>query len=348
MKIGRHLILGFDGTWPDEDFLKLIRTESIGGVILFARNLESREQITELIAKLNDASSEPLLVGVDHEGGRVFRMPEPFTSLPPARVFGQYYERTQDTAEIEELAAMVARELLAVGVNLNFAPVLDVDSCPENPIIGDRAFHSDPEIVASIGLAVIRGFESVGLLCCGKHFPGHGDTREDSHRTQPVVSITQSQLAARELIPFQHAIRVGVPALMTAHVLYPEQDREHCATLSSFFNRQLLRDELGFRGVLFSDDLLMAGIRDGRSVATAAEEAIVAGCDALLVCREFEEQQAVVAGLRQRAETEEAFRAMLKTAGQRLDRLWSRLTRGAVSDLELPQSALASRLAALV
>lgn len=324
MNIGKHIIIGFEGTWPDDALLSFIKEEGIGGVILFARNLESLEQIRDLIRRLREARPDPFLISVDHEGGRVFRLPEPFTPVPPARVFGAYYERSQDIAEIEEITVMIARELMSVGFNLNFAPVLDVDTCPDNPIIGDRAFHSDPEVVASLGLAMIRGFGSAGLLCCGKHFPGHGGTREDSHKTLPVVDVTRRSMEERELIPFQHAIRAGVPALMSAHVKYPQIDPDHCATVSTVINKSLLRDTLGYRGVLFSDDLLMAGIRQGTTVPGAAARAIEAGCDVLLICQGFEEQQATVEHLKREVE-KAPFALQLEIAADRIDRLLTHL-----------------------
>lgn len=349
MDAGKHLIIGFDGTWPEQEFLQWIRDESIGGVILFARNIESRQQLVELIRCLRDARPDPFFVSVDHEGGRVFRLPEPFTAIPPARVFGRYYERSRDIAEIEEIAALIAAELLAVGFNLNFAPVLDVDSRQDNPIIGDRAFHQDPEIVASVGLAMIRGFGSRGLIPCGKHFPGHGDTTDDSHKTLPVVNAGRAILEGREWVPFRHAIRVGIPSLMTAHVLYPELDAEHCATLSPFINQQLLRDELGFRGVLFSDDLLMAGITADRTVAKAAVESLRAGCDALLICRDFARQQEALEAIREAGEHDHALAQRLTESQHRLDHLLHQLTPLPPPVPSRAQDAhlLATRLAAL-
>lgn len=349
MNHGKHLIVGFEGTWPEKEWLQWLRNESIGGVILFARNIESRQQLVELIRCLRDARPDPFMISVDHEGGRVFRLPEPFTAIPPARLFGQYYERTQDIAEIEEIAALIAAELLEVGFNLNFAPVLDVDTCPENPIIGDRAFHQDPAIVAGVALAMIRGFDSRGLLSCGKHFPGHGDTKEDSHQTVPVVSVARDILEQREWIPFRHAVRVGIPSLMTAHVLYPELDAERCATLSPLILQQILRDDLGFRGVLFSDDLLMAGITADRTVAEAAVESLRAGCDALLICRDFGKQQEALEAIRETSARDSALERRLAESSSRLDHLLHQL---APFPPPVPSPAqdphlLATRLAAL-
>jgi beta-N-acetylhexosaminidase len=306
MSIGQHLMLGFDGAWPSDDFLQLIADEDIGGVILFARNLESQAQITELIECLSDVGASggsPILIGVDHEGGRVFRLPEPFTKLPSARIFGKYYDRvgaTQAAPVIENIAALIGEELRAVGFNLNFAPVLDVDTCSENPIIGDRSFHTDPAIVAKIAGAFIQGFSKSGILSCGKHFPGHGDTCEDSHLTMPHVSCERALMQKRELVPFQAAIAQGVPALMTAHVLYAHLDQQNCGTLSPVIMRNLLRESLGFEGVLFSDDLLMKGITEKMSVPEASLRALQAGCDCLLICRDFTVQKETIRFLKKK------------------------------------------------
>lgn len=318
--IGHHFMLGFDGTWPSEDFVRFLQDEQIAGVILFARNLESREQIQELIRFLKESvgarRKTPLLVGVDHEGGRVFRLPPPFTPLPPAREFGRYFERTQDLKLIEEIAALIGAELREVGFNLNFAPVLDVDSCPLNPIIGDRSFHQDPRIVAAVGKAFVRGFGNAGLISCGKHFPGHGDTCEDSHKTLPEVGQARAMIEQRELLPFKGAITASIPTLMTAHVRYPQLDPGCCGTLSSIINKGLLRDVLGFTGVLFSDDLLMKGIED--PVPEAAERALRASCDILLLCSELDVQRATISHLRRRIEEDPELRRELEASQARI------------------------------
>jgi beta-N-acetylhexosaminidase len=347
MTIGHHLVLGFKGRQPSADFLRLLQEEQIGGVILFARNCESREQITELIQTLKEARGAPMLISVDHEGGRVFRLPEPFTPIPPARQFGAYFERTQDLALIEEIARLIASELREVGFNLNYAPVLDVDSRPNNPIIGDRSFHADSHLVAQVATAFIKGFERAGLISCGKHFPGHGDTTEDSHKTLPQVGQERGVLTERELVPFQAAIAAGVPTLMTAHVLYPELDAEHCGTLSCTINQALLREQMGFDGVLFSDDLFMKGIAPKASaVPTAATQSLLAGCDMLLLCHDEATQRETIAHLKKEMELSEALRAALTESSPRVDRLLShvaQLREGSPTD----QSILANKLAHL-
>lgn len=325
--IGRHLILGFDGLKPTDDFLRLVHEEEIGGVILFQRNVESRAQVKELIHTLEEARGTPMIVSVDHEGGRVFRLPEPFTKIPPARLFGRYYERTNDLDLIVLIASLIAGELRDVGFNLNFAPVLDVDSCPENPIIGDRSFHQDPQIVAEVALAFIKGFEKGGLVSCGKHFPGHGDTKEDSHKTLPEVLVDRDVLESRELIPFIRVIKENVPALMTAHVLYTAYDPKSCATLSPRINRDLLRDQLNFQGVLFSDDLFMKGVApDLSGVPEVAVKSFLAGCDMLLLCHNEVVQRETIHFLNKEVQISRDLKLALKESSPRVERLLSRVT----------------------
>ncbi len=346
MKIGQHLVLGFEGTSPSDDFLRLLKEEEIGGVILFKRNVENRKQVRDLITTLKEARGAPLLVSVDHEGGRVFRLPAPFTELPPAREFGLYYERTQDHALIEAIAELIAVELKSVGFNLNYAPVLDIDTCPENPIIGDRAFHQDPSIVAEVACAFIRGFERADLISCGKHFPGHGDTREDSHLTLPRVDTAETVLRERELQPFRMAIANGVPTLMTAHVLYSALDEACCGTLSQPINNDLLRDELGFEGVLFSDDLFMKGIAaDSTHVPVAALQSIRAGCDMLLLCHDEAAQRETIAQLKAAGDLADA----LKRSAPRVARLQRRLEHleSEPRQLEADADRLSNKLAEL-
>ncbi len=345
--VGRHLIIGFEGTEATPKLLEFIREEEIGGVILFARNLESCEQITHLIQTLKTAVDYPLFVGVDHEGGRVFRLPKPFTVIPPAREFGHYFDRTGDTTLIETIAFDIAQELKAVGFNLNFAPILDVDTCAENPIIGDRSFHCDPDIIATIATAFVQGFTKAGVLSCGKHFPGHGDTKEDSHKTLPVIEKTKAELAACELIPFRQLITAGIPSLMTAHVLYPQVDPIHPATLSPYFNKDLLRHSLGFEGVLFSDDLLMKGITQHHSVPEATVATLQAGCDAVLICRDFTLQQEAVRTLKREVQKKKALQQHLRQAGERLQKLREGLSVTDTQKTPLSSANLPKRLAQL-
>ena len=259
----------------------LAREFQLGGVTLFKRNIEAPEQVAELNHDLQSLSSElPLWVAVDQEGGRVARLHAPFTEWPPMATLG----RSGDDKLAYRFAAALAMELKAVGITLDYAPVLDIHTNPRNPIIGDRALGEDAETVASLGAAVIRGFQDNGVAACGKHFPGHGDTSVDSHLALPIVEHPPDRIRRVECVPFREAILADVAFIMTAHVLVPSIDEEKPATLSRRIVQALLRDELQFPGVIVSDDLEMKAIAKTYTVPQAAVKAIAAGCDALLVC----------------------------------------------------------------
>lgn len=278
-------MVGFDGTEPPVDLIQLIREEEIGAVILFRRNIKSVEQLKRLTAQLQEIAGGNLLIGIDHEGGRVFRMPPPFTQIPSMRVVGNCARQHPQERIAFQLGQVMARELSAVGIHINFAPVLDLDTNADNPIIGDRAFGADPVFVANMGCELIDGHLDAGVIPCGKHFPGHGDTYEDSHHALPRLPHTPERMEIMELVPFRAAIDHGVPTLMTAHVVYEGWDSVRPATLSPRIIESVLRGQCGFGGVIISDDLHMQGIAKYWNVETAATMAISAGCDLLAVCR---------------------------------------------------------------
>lgn len=276
-------MLGFDGTSVSLEWAALQAQYKPGGMILFSRNLEHAPQIIELTNGLQARSPHfPLLIAIDQEGGRVSRLPKGFTIFPPCGLIGAC--RSEELAYAA--AAVTAAELRAVGINMNMSPVLDIHSNPDNPIIGDRAYGTDPEAVAELGVAAVRGLQGKGVVACGKHFPGHGDTSKDSHKELPVVETSLEGLRARELVPFQYAILNGLTTIMTAHVVYPALDAHRPATLSPTILTSLLREQLGFAGVIVSDDLEMHAISDHQDVGKAAVQAILAGADLLLVCQD--------------------------------------------------------------
>ena len=290
-QIGQLFMMGFTGTTVTKDLASILKAYTPGGVIFFKRNLESVEQIVDLTNGLQKLSPRsPLLVAIDQEGGRVSRLPGEFTIFPPCEQLGQCnsYELAYSAA------ATIAKELRAVGINMNMAPVLDVNSNPDNPVIGDRAFGATPEIVGEMGLATIAGLQENKVVACGKHFPGHGDTATDSHKVLPVVDADLRRLHDTELPPFQQAIRYGVASLMTAHVLYRALDPEAPATLSSAVIQRLLREEFRYYGVVFTDDLEMHAIIDHDGIGEAAVRAFVAGCDVLLICKDQERVMAAM------------------------------------------------------
>jgi beta-N-acetylhexosaminidase len=282
-KIGQLFMVGFTGTSVTADLASFIKEWKPGGVILFSRNLESVDQIVQLTNDLQRCSSHsPLLIAIDQEGGRVSRLPKGFTIFPPCGVLG----RCNSTELAYAAAATIAKELRAVGVNMNMAPVLDVNSNPDNPVIGDRAFGSTPEIVSELGWATAAGLQDHQVVACGKHFPGHGDTNADSHKELPVVEAVRGRLEMIEFPPFRHAVAQGVATMMTAHVLYRALDEKLPATLSPAIVTNLLRHELRYDGVVLTDDLEMHAIIDHYGIEDAAVRAVLAGCDVLLICKD--------------------------------------------------------------
>jgi beta-N-acetylhexosaminidase len=304
---GQLVVGGFAGPDLSPHFAAALADGRRGGAILFKRNVTDVAQTARLCAALRDAAGPdlPPFLAVDQEGGRVARMGAPVLALPPMRRLGE-----KGDAELARRAGRaLGRDLAAVGYNLDFAPVLDVDSNPANPVIGDRSFSRDPEVVARLGVAFALGLQDAGVLACGKHFPGHGDTSVDSHFALPVVSHDRARLDRVELPPFRAAARAGVATLMTAHLVCEALDAGVPATLSRAVCTDLLRGELGFTGVLFSDDLEMAAIAARYPVEEAAVAAIAAGCDALLVCKSEEWQDRAHEALVRRAERDAGFRA---------------------------------------
>lgn len=290
-QIGQLFMIGFDGTTVSAELASFIREYKPGGVILFSRNLESIAQIIELISDLQRCSPHsPLLISIDQEGGRVSRLPKGFTIFPPCEVLG----RCRSSELTYAAAATTAKELKAVGINMNMSPVLDVNSNPANPVIGDRAFGATPDVVAELGLATVGGLQDNRVVACGKHFPGHGDTASDSHKELPIVAAARERLERIELPPFRHAIANGVATMMTAHVLYQALDGKRPATLSPTIIGRFLREELHYDGVVLTDDLEMHAIIDHYGIGDATVQAFQAGCDMLLICKD---RDSVIAAL---------------------------------------------------
>jgi len=275
------VVVGFDGTTLPSEVRALAREFDLGGVILFARNVESPEQVAEIAVDAQQLAGDlPLWVGVDQEGGRVARLKRPLTEWPAMATLG----RSGDEALASRFAGALAAELLAVGISIDFAPVLDVLTNPKNPAIGDRALGEDAETVARLGAVVVRTLQAAGLAACGKHFPGHGDTGIDSHLDLPVVDHGPDRLRAVDFVPFRAAVDAGVAAIMTGHLLVPSLDDANPATLSRRIVSDVLRGDLGFDGLVFTDDLDMKAIAARIPRERAAVSAIRAGCDVALLC----------------------------------------------------------------
>ncbi|MFN8389096.1 MAG: beta-N-acetylhexosaminidase [Bdellovibrionota bacterium] len=275
--LGDHFIVGLVGPELLEEEAKLIRRLRPAGIILFAKNISNASSwitpLTDLVARAREAAGrDEFLVSIDHEGGKVHRLPAPVTKFPAACVLG---DRAGDVARAQ------AVELRALGFNLSFAPVLDIHSEPENPVIGKRAFSTTPEGVAALGLTYLNALEQNGVLGCAKHFPGHGATTSDSHFVLPQLGVDRTTIELRELVPFRAAIDAGVSLIMTAHVVYPALDPDSPATLSRSILTDLLRIQLGYRGVIITDDLEMKALAS-LTPAEKAVRAMQAGVDILL------------------------------------------------------------------
>lgn len=269
----------------------------VGGVILFARNYASVDQVTRLVADIHALRTPRLLVCVDHEGGRVQRFREGFTRLPPMGALGREYDRDPGRAKqmAHDAGAVLALELRACGVDFSFAPVLDLDF-GRSGVIGDRAFHGDPRIVGELALALMQGLARGGMPSVGKHFPGHGFAEADSHTALPIDNRTLAELEARDLIPFGMLAREGLEGVMPAHVLYPQIDPD-TAGYSRFWLQEVLRKRLQFKGVIFSDDLTMVGAHNAGGIVERGVKALQAGCDMVLVCNDANAGQELVSQL---------------------------------------------------
>jgi beta-N-acetylhexosaminidase len=291
---GQLLFAGFEGTEPPPDLLGLVAQGRVGGVVLFSRNVSGPEQLRRLVDALHERApaEHPLSVAVDQEGGRVQRLRQPWTEWPPMRSLGER-DRIDDT---RALGRALARELADLRIDLDFAPVVDVDTNPDNPVIGDRSFASTPAAVARHAVALIEGLQEQGVAACAKHFPGHGDTSLDSHLALPRIDHDLARLREIELPPFRAAAEAGVASMMTAHVVISRLDPELPATLSPAA-LGLLRDEIGYDGLVFSDDLEMAAVADHFAPRDAVRRALEAGCDALLVCEHSALRDEVIGAL---------------------------------------------------
>jgi beta-N-acetylhexosaminidase len=291
------VMLDLVGTTITDQERELLRHPLAGGVILFTRNFESVGQVRELIEEIHSLRDPHLLVAIDHEGGRVQRFREGFTHIPTARSIGAIYD--QDRNRGKELAYtcgwLLASELRSIGVDFSFAPVLDL-AHGVSGVIGDRAWHHDPEAVAILAHRFMSGMQKAGMEAVGKHFPGHGGVKEDSHLALPIDERTEDQIREHDLIPFERMIHYGLAGIMPAHVIYSRID-QNLAGFSAYWLNGVLRHELGFDGVIFSDDLSMAAAEKAGSYTERARAALDAGCDMVLVCNHPEAAAEVLEGL---------------------------------------------------
>ena len=272
------------GTELSADDIRRLQHPLVGGVILFARNFKDCAQLHALTANIHALRSPPLLIAVDHEGGRVQRFREGFTKIPPMREFGKIWDK--NTKKARELATeagwILAAELRAHGIDFSFTPVLDMDY-GDSLVIGDRAFHLDARAINELAFSLMQGLKKGGMAAVGKHFPGHGFVVADSHVSIPIDEREFDQIAQNDMQPFRQMIDEGLPAIMPAHVIYPKVD-DKPAGFSQKWLQKVLRERLGFNGVIFSDDLSMEGATVGGDVTTRSLAALNAGCDMVLLC----------------------------------------------------------------
>jgi beta-N-acetylhexosaminidase len=282
------VMLGIEGTAVGAADRERLMHPLVGGVILFGRNYEDPRQLRELTAQLQALRSPALLIGVDHEGGRVQRFRDGFTAVPPMRTLGELWDRDPEAGEAEarRWGLVIARELRAHGVDFSFTPVLDVDF-GNSAVIGDRAFSSDPIAITQLASGLCEGLRAGGCAAVGKHFPGHGFVAADSHHEVPVDERPLEELFAADLIPFAALAKAGLEAVMPAHVVYPAVD-DKPAGFSRAWIEDVLRGRLQFDGLVFSDDLGMAGACLAGDIVARADAAVDAGCDMVLTCNEFD------------------------------------------------------------
>jgi beta-N-acetylhexosaminidase len=275
--------VGFYGKSVTEDLAGLL-ARGVGGVIFFARNVGTPEEVLELNREIKRVAARPLLLAIDQEGGQVARLRQGFTELPPMRAVGA----TGSAALARELGMLIGRELRAVGFDMNYAPVLDIDTNPDNPIIAARSFGRTPELVTELGLALAAGLQEVGVAACGKHFPGHGDTSQDSHLELPKLPHAMARLEQVELAPFEAAAKAGIASFMTAHVIFEAVDAKYPATMSRAVLTGILREKLGYDGMVVTDDVEMKAIADNYGVEEAVLLGLGAGVDHFLCCHTAE------------------------------------------------------------
>ena len=299
-KIGQLVISGFYGTTLDENILKLIKEDKISGVILFNRNVKDSSTLLSLNNSLKESNKNnklPLFISVDEEGGLVTRMPKDIKRLPTNKYIGSLNNKDLSY----NVGEILGEQLSYFGFNMNFAPVLDINSNSNNPVIGDRSFGNNKDTVAILGTSTMKGIQSKNIISVVKHFPGHGDTSVDSHVNLPVVNYDINRLKSFEFVPFKTAIQNGADAIMVGHILLPKIDSKYPSSMSYEIVTNILRKDLGFNGLVVSDDMTMGAITKNYSIEESSIKAINAGVDLLLVCQKYENTENVLKALKEAA-----------------------------------------------
>ena len=325
----RLFTVGFYGKTMTEDLSRLV-ARGVGGVIFFSRNVGQPEEVVDATRTIKRTAGRPLFIALDQEGGQVSRLRQGFSELPPMRAVGA----TGNVALAREVGALIGREVRAVGFDMNYAPVLDVDTNPQNPIIAARSFGRTPELVSEMGVALAAGLESVGVAACGKHFPGHGDTSQDSHLELPRLPHSYERLEQVELKPFAAAVKAGIPSLMTAHVIFEPLDSVYPATMSRAVLHGVLREKMGYDGLIVTDDIEMRAIADHYGVEDTVVRGLNAGVDHFLCCHTAAIAHQAIEHVIHAVESGKVSRETLANANRRIEAFTQRYARAA-----LPQNA---------
>jgi beta-N-acetylhexosaminidase len=318
-KIGQMILAGIDGTTMDANTKNLISQIHVGGIIFYANNFETPEQTVQLVNQLKagNRSILPLFLSADQEGGRVARLPGGLVNFPPNNQIGQ----VNDPEFSYKVGTLLGQELKEFGLNLDFAPVLDINSNPGNPVIGDRSFGNNAEVVSTLGIQTMKGIQSQNVIPTIKHFPGHGDTSVDSHLELPIVNKSLKELKELELIPFEHAINDGADVVMVAHILLPELDKINPASMSKAVITDLLRKQLSFTGVIITDDMTMGAIIEHFDIGKAAVESVKAGSDIILVGHDYNNIVKITSSLKTAVENGEISDQRLNESIERIIQL---------------------------
>ncbi|WP_246582648.1 beta-N-acetylhexosaminidase [Clostridium mobile] len=292
-KIGQMFIIKIEGQEINENTMKLIRDYKVGGVILFQNNIKDSSQLLKLTNSIKEYNREnpiPLFISIDEEGGRVTRMPKEIKKLPSGSKIG----RTGSKDVAYNVGLTVGEELMSFGINMNFAPVMDINSNPANKVIGDRSFGDNPQTVSELGIEVMKGFQNAEVIPVLKHFPGHGDTSVDSHEDLPIINKNIEDLENFEMLPFKKGIEAGADVIMIAHILLPQLDKDNPSTLSPVIIKDILRDKFDFEGVVITDDISMKAISNKYGVGESALKSLKAGTDIVLTCHTPDKQEEMI------------------------------------------------------
>lgn len=318
-KIGQMILAGISGTTMDTDAKKLINQSHVGGIIFYKYNLENSVQTVQLVnqMKAENSSNLPLFLGVDQEGGRVTRLPGKLVNFPSNKQIGEI-----NNPEFSyKIGTLLGMELKEFGLNLDFAPVLDINSNPNNPVIGDRSFGNNTDIVSELGTQTMRGIQSQNIIPTIKHFPGHGDTSVDSHLELPIVNKKLKELMKLELIPFERAIDQGADVVMVAHILIPELDKNNPASMSKIVITDILREQLDFTGVIITDDMTMGAIVEHFDIGKAAVESVKSGSDIILVGHDYTNVVKILASLKKAIQEGEISEQRINESVERIIKL---------------------------